>query len=275
MATCLIALGSNLGDRQATLEAAVHELSAIPKTRIIHVSRFHHYAPIGGPADQAEFLNAAALIKTFLEPSELFDRLLEIEIRLGRERLQRWAPRTLDLDLLLYDDRIDDSRELVLPHPRMSFRRFVLEPAAEVAPKMIVPTIGWSIQQLLDRLDSSNARLAVLSASRVVRSDACQRIMARFGGQIVESPVDSELWPIKYASWISFASDSHSEGDSPKLTVILETAASDAPCEWRPFGRGPTLHLRSMSTAAIDQEVSAAIESVWPDLGPQRLSRIQ
>ena len=107
--------------------------------------------PIGGPAGQEPFLNAAALLETSLPPAELLARLQRIELHLGRTRETRWAARTLDLDLLLYDNLVLNTPYLTLPHPRMAFRRFVLEPAAEVAPEMAHPRLAgpsnacWSI----------------------------------------------------------------------------------------------------------------------------------
>jgi 2-amino-4-hydroxy-6-hydroxymethyldihydropteridine diphosphokinase len=148
MATALIALGSNLGNRQRNLDDAVAQLDNTPNVVVLATSRWRETKPVGGPADQGEFLNGAALLGTSLTPQQLHAILQQIETAAGRTREGRWAPRTLDLDLLLYDDLVLDTPELKLPHPRMPFRRFVLEPAAEIAPDMRHPQIGWTIAEL-------------------------------------------------------------------------------------------------------------------------------
>jgi 2-amino-4-hydroxy-6-hydroxymethyldihydropteridine diphosphokinase len=155
MANCLIGLGSNLGDRGQYLRAALDHLQQLPQTRLLAASTFHDTKPAGGPTVQSLYLNAAARIETSLEPLSLLAELQRIENELGRVREQRWGPRTVDLDLLLYDTLESQSPDLTLPHPRMSFRRFVLEPAAEIAADMVHPINGWTIGKLLD---SANKR---------------------------------------------------------------------------------------------------------------------
>jgi len=150
--TAYVALGSNLGDRQATLDRAVLLLRAQPGVRLKRVSSSYETAPVGGPSGQAEYLNAAAEIETDLAPEELLRRLLDIEQQLGRIRGEPNAPRTLDLDLLLYGDLARPSPNPVLPHPRMNERRFVLVPLAEIAPNAIHPGLKVTIQALLDQL---------------------------------------------------------------------------------------------------------------------------
>jgi 2-amino-4-hydroxy-6-hydroxymethyldihydropteridine diphosphokinase len=130
----LIGLGSNLGDRLANLTGAITALGEVSGITVRHVSPFHETKPVGGPPGQGMFLNAVVLIETELEALSLLHVLQEIETRFGRQRTVRWAERTLDLDLLLFDDLILDAPELCLPHPRMRTRRFVLEPLLEVAP---------------------------------------------------------------------------------------------------------------------------------------------
>ncbi|HEY1375599.1 MAG TPA: 2-amino-4-hydroxy-6-hydroxymethyldihydropteridine diphosphokinase, partial [Gemmataceae bacterium] len=132
MATAYIALGSNLGDRAGTLLAAVRELNATPGVRVTRLSTFHDTAPVGGPPDQPRFLNAAAELATTLPPDGLLAALLAVEQKFGRERREKDGPRTLDLDLLLYDDLVRAGPDPIVPHPRMHARRFVLAPLAEV-----------------------------------------------------------------------------------------------------------------------------------------------
>jgi 2-amino-4-hydroxy-6-hydroxymethyldihydropteridine diphosphokinase len=166
MPFALVSLGANLGDRAGTLEGALGALGEHPQIAIAAVSSFHETAPIGGPAGQPAFLNGAALMETSLTPRGLLSALEEIELRFGRERDVRWGARSLDLDLLLYDEIILEEADLTLPHPRMAYRRFVLEPAAEVAPQMRHPGIGWTMTQLLNHLNAAPHYLAITSIGK-------------------------------------------------------------------------------------------------------------
>jgi 2-amino-4-hydroxy-6-hydroxymethyldihydropteridine diphosphokinase len=149
----LIGLGSNLGDRRAILEGAIADLAATPGVHVRRVSSLRETEPVGGPPGQGSYLNAAAMLGTTLDPIELLDVLLSIETRSGRVRTVRWGERTLDLDLLLFDDRIIETAELTVPHPRLAGRRFVLEPLAEIAPDAIEPKSGRTVSELLETLD--------------------------------------------------------------------------------------------------------------------------
>jgi 2-amino-4-hydroxy-6-hydroxymethyldihydropteridine diphosphokinase len=150
--TAYIALGANLGDRSAALRDALRLLADDAAMRVIRVSSFIENPAVGGPDNSPAFLNAAAEISTSLSPRALLDRLLEIEQALGRQRRQRWAPRTIDLDLLLYEDQVIREPHLVVPHPLMHERRFVLEPLVEIAPEVVHPVLGVPITILLARL---------------------------------------------------------------------------------------------------------------------------
>lgn len=144
-----IGLGSNLGDRAALLSGAVERLRATPGIGSVTLSRVHETEPVGGPSGQGRYLNAVAQVETTLEPHALLAELRRIETGAGRERRERWGPRTLDLDLLLYDDRVIDSPDLTVPHPRLHERRFVLEPLAELAPELVHPVLRRTITELL------------------------------------------------------------------------------------------------------------------------------
>lgn len=148
-----IGLGSNVGDRRATLSRAIAELDASPGVSVTKLSAFHETEPVGGPPGQGLYLNAAASIETTLEPLELLSLLHQIEAGNGRTREVHWGERTLDLDLLLYDDRIMKTTDLTIPHPRMAGRRFVLEPLLEVAPGAVDPVTGRTVAQMLEDLD--------------------------------------------------------------------------------------------------------------------------
>ena len=166
MACCLIGCGSNQGARREQLDRAIELLGVMPGITMRAVSRHRETRPIGGPPDQAPFLNGACLVDTDLGPHELLDVLAAVENTLHRERMERWGPRTIDLDILLYDQIVlDDSvvagTSLTIPHPRMSTRRFVLEPAVEIAPDLRHPHSGCSLRDLLDNISQPHLHVAV------------------------------------------------------------------------------------------------------------------
>ena len=150
MTRAYVGVGANLGDREATIRAAIE---ALPD--VVAVSTLRETEPFG-VTGQPPYLNGAVALETELAPRELLDRLLEIERSLGRERREpsqvRWGPRTIDLDLLVYGDATVDEPGLTVPHPRLHERRFVLEPLAELDPGLVVPGRG-RVGDLLAELD--------------------------------------------------------------------------------------------------------------------------
>jgi 3-oxoacyl-[acyl-carrier protein] reductase len=150
-----IGLGSNLGDRSGALDRALELLAATSGIVVQRASARHETAPVGGPPGQGPYLNAAAVLSTELEPLPLLRVLQQVETQLGRVRTERWGPRTLDLDLLMFDGRVVSSPELTLPHPRMHERLFVLEPLAQIAAEVRHPLLGKSIGELRDELTSA------------------------------------------------------------------------------------------------------------------------
>ena len=151
-ATAYIGLGANLGSRGKTLQAALAELGRCKGVRVVRVSSFIDTEPVGGPAGQPRYLNAAAELRTTLAPEELLAVLRQVEDAFGRTREQHWGPRTLDLDLLLYQDRVIATPALQVPHPRMHERRFVLEPLCQIAPDAVHPVLGKTVRRLLEEL---------------------------------------------------------------------------------------------------------------------------
>ncbi len=147
-----VGLGSNLGDREATLRRALELLGATPGLRVVAVSSLRETDPVGD-RDQPPFLNGACAVETELSPRELLARLLEIELELGRVRdvSRRFGPRTADLDLLLYGGETVAEPDLVVPHPRLAERRFALEPLAELDPRLALPD-GRRVADLLAEL---------------------------------------------------------------------------------------------------------------------------
>ncbi len=206
MATSLLALGANVGDRRATLDRAVELLAGTPGVSQVVSSRWYATAPVGGPSDQGEFLNGVAKMQTTLAPPALLALIRDIERQLGRQRSQRWAARTLDLDLLLHDNLVLDTPDLELPHPRMPFRRFVLEPAVEIAAEMVHPLLGWTVEKLFDHLQHAAHYLAV--DDRRLRANLSEylarEVAQRCGGQLIYDPQPELTDPAAYRDLASF-----------------------------------------------------------------------
>jgi len=147
--TAYLGLGSNLGDRLANLQAAVELLRREERMRVVASSRVWETEPVGGP-EQPEYLNAVLRVETDRSPRELLDACLGVEAELGRVRAERWGPRTIDVDVLLYDERTVDEPDLVVPHPRLAERAFVVLPLLELEPDPILPDGRRLVEQRID-----------------------------------------------------------------------------------------------------------------------------
>lgn len=151
-----IGLGGNLGDPSATFAEALTALVREWPVRVTACSGLYRTAPLGGPPGQPDYLNAVVQVQTSLRPAQLLSVLLNLEQRHHRRRALRWGPRTLDLDLLMYDDEVTAEPGLTLPHPRLRERRFVLAPLSELAPDLVPPQCRSTVQALLEHLPAGD-----------------------------------------------------------------------------------------------------------------------
>lgn len=155
-----LSLGSNLGDRSANLRNAMGYVARQHGCQVARESRIYETEPVG-VIDQPQFLNMAAEIETDLTPLELLRALKEIEAALGRESHARWGPRLIDIDIVFYEDRVEESPELTIPHPEFRNRAFVLHPLAEIAGEAMDPVTGRTVRELAERCsDASWVRVA-------------------------------------------------------------------------------------------------------------------
>jgi 2-amino-4-hydroxy-6-hydroxymethyldihydropteridine diphosphokinase len=303
MAHALVALGSNLGDRAEQLSAALLELTRLSNSRLIRRSGWFETPPIGGPTGQGAFLNGAALLWTALSPRQLLAELQRIEEQLGRVRGERWGARVLDLDLLLFDQLVighpdsspglrpgvdtrtmplrsaalppggaggchegDDASgdEPIVPHPRMAFRRFVLEPAAAAAPWMVHPTSGWTVQALFAQL-TCGADVTAVAAEEASKAAAwVERLRMRFGA----GP--------RIVTWDAYRALPGGEGaPRPKLILAFSSGEGTALPAFHAGARsrrmpnlptGPIAWIPSTGVAEPMVEAAAAIQAVWPEL---------
>ena len=156
MHVAYIGFGSNIGDRLAHIQNAIHALSKTEGITLQKISSVYKTDPVGYEA-QAEFLNGVAAIQTSLSPLSLLHILKDIETEVGRQHRIRWGPREIDLDILIYGDLCLQTEKLIIPHPEMHLRGFVLVPLAEIAPDLVHPIFQESIQTLLNRLDDDKS----------------------------------------------------------------------------------------------------------------------
>lgn len=269
MADCVIGLGSNLGDRAATLRRALSQMACIGRSRVVGRSLWHETSPVGGPARQGPYLNGAVRLATALTPEELFAELRRIEADLGRVRAERWGPRLIDLDLLLYGSEQcgnesgpgapcrDDA--LVLPHPRMHLRRFVLQPAVEVAPWLLHPPSEWTLARLLRHLEAGDDFLGVVAADAALAEALVAGLNARRGGG--RAGPHARPWSAQQGSAPRW-------NPGPRAVIAVRPAAGTEAPAWRKMlGLPPTGPITWLSLGPLEamlDEAWTVVATVWP-----------
>ena len=273
MSLCLIALGSNAGDRPRMLAEAITQLARHPEVKVAASSLWLETAPVGGPSGQASFLNGAAVLETSLAPEALLTVLQQIETGLGRRRETRWGPRTIDLDLLLYERLVQATPSLVLPHPRMAWRRFVLEPAAQIAAAMVHPTTGWTVGQLLEHLDTSPFYVAIAGSIGSGKTELARQVAGRWasggrgrkgdpkGDSPIFAPQKSGQSPVGCHLLAGEANAPLGEGDSPIFSArkLGQSPKLDA------FTRDPASHAWQIELEFVQRRAQrlAAARPEW------------
>lgn len=252
MTRCLIGLGANLGNREETLAAAARRLVDLPATRGHVFSRWRETAPVGGPPGQPSYLNGAASFETDLPPEALFARLRAIESEFGRTRDEWWGSRTLDLDLLLYGDLRLETPALTIPHPHLALRRFVLEPAQEIAADMVHPVSGWTIGRLWENLRSGIGYVAITGAIGAGKSSLARAIVQKTACALIEESLDDESLTRFYASPKERARETESRFLTQRADALKDVARI-----------APTAEQLVVSDFWFDQ--SLAFASVWLD----------
>lgn len=276
MPRCLIGIGANLGDRASTVSRAVQRLEKSEGVTLLAQSRNFETEPIGGPAGQGAYLNAAALIETSLAPEPLLELLQQVESELGRQRLVRWGARSIDLDLLLYDQLELATPRLVIPHPRLAVRRFVLEGAAEIAGEMVHPSIGWTIERLWRHLAQALSYAAIAGPPGAGKTWLAE--------QLASSPLRrciTDVSPASIAAAVerSPAAESSGRAVHTEIEFLAGRQRLLSRDRWPPGGDWAISDFwfdQSLAwSAALDAKGQSAVQAAWrrmqPDVVPPKL----
>lgn len=261
MAACLLALGSNQGDRAQNLIAAIERLRAHSAIRLNRVSSFHLTSPVGGPSGQDAYFNAAALVETHLAPVELLQTLLAIEKDLGRVRGECWGPRTIDLDLLLYDDAIIESPKIIVPHPRMHERRFVLAPATEIAANLQHPKLQQTMRDLLAALPSPSTdepNLRVFLSPTDVQATILD--LRQHGHRIGLVPTMGAL----HAGHISLVEHARTLADIIAATIFVNPTQFGPNEDFQKYPRTLDSDLRALASAGCNLVFIPTASDIYP-----------
>jgi 2-amino-4-hydroxy-6-hydroxymethyldihydropteridine diphosphokinase len=282
MPRCLISLGANLGDPLSSMKQALHWLKKSFGNDFVHESRFYRTPAIGGPDNQQEFLNAVVAIETPHSPWDVWHVIRDVEQRMGRTRNLRWEARAIDIDVLLYEDQRIWTPHFKIPHPRMAMRRFVLEPALEVAADWVEPVSGWSVRELFQHIAKD-------APSILVCGDAAQNIpelteaalgqLALPTSQAISFPsqgtalLDKELPWFCSLPWSQLAPSLCTpaldmlplQGDIPKVLIVAAAPPADIDVAWEDW-------LRCWADA-LGMRTSSAAKMAWN--GPRYLLPMQ
>ena len=278
-----VGLGANLGDRARAIREAVRQLAAAPGVRVVACSSLYETAPVGGQV-QPDYLNAACELRTSLTPRELLEAALAIERAMGRKRSVRWGPRVIDIDVLLCDALKIDEPDLVVPHPRMHQRRFVLEPMVEIAPRMKHPKFGNSMRELLaaapagdvhkqpqnvpkPRENDPETRQKVRKmVQNVQKIDALRRIVRRWrkaGQSVGLVPTMGAL----HAGHASLVARSAAENDRTVVSVFVNPTQFGPKEDFSKYPRQLRADMKLCGKAGADVVFAPSVEEVYPD-GP-------
>ena len=283
----LVAFGSNIGDASQSFQHARQRLSQLESVQVQAVAKLIETRPVLGVVNESDdeplpcYQNSVFRIRTTLSANELFKKLLELEQELGRKRNQRWGPRTIDLDLLLLGDQVIATESLTLPHPRMSFRRFVLQPAAEIAGDMVHPVCGCTIQDLLQSIDQDQPEIGFLvpeasdfwetiarSNERFEKKWTPKKIFLKPDFHVSTTSLPANLATQKLMNGIvetQRQEEAHSVWQSLQIIFVMMDVR---PKQWMKLNqrfRGPTLFLEDNQTSKeLDwtREISAALEAI-------------
>ena len=289
MSLAVLSIGSNLGDRAAHLASAVTRLGSHARVRVTATSRWHETAPAGCGPGQAPFLNAALLVETSLDPLSLLDWTQEVERQGGRRRDEVWGARTIDVDMVLMDDLALCTPRLELPHPRCAYRRFMIEPAAEIAPDWIHPHLGWPLRRLDEFLRNAPRYVVILGGTDEEREALVRRVRQRVPLKWLRG--DERLTRATARRWLAEAAESAESAEGawlasefwwnglpvdeapaappliPKLVVQLDASnRSEVEACWRSAVEagesGPRLELRARDAARHVDELVGALQSL-------------
>ena len=260
MTECLIAMGGNQGDCMATFRRALKIMQAEQRVHVRAVSSAFHTPPIGFDQCSQEFLNAAMSVQTSLTPRELLNYLLDLERQLGRDR-RIGLDRILDLDLLLYGNQVvSEAGDLIVPHPRMSFRRFVLLPAVQIAPDWLHPLCGLTLQQLLNHLDAAPNLVSLMPIGQAEAALVLKKLVANFANiRLVRAEDFTDDRNLDESGWNILPLSRHQS--VPPRSKLLVWLTANHSTKWERFA-GPMLNLGRASSDDLSVHLKRAIDAM-------------